>query len=175
MQGTRRDAVMAKVITPEYTDTAIAGNPTQNFVRANVNFAADFRVKSNNGKEVILTNITSPIDCPENIRLAYTDVANIYSGTGIDPSVNAPTKRGISVLAQITDVLTVTDDADADYRVDLPLSAHLVIKVPSSEFITSARVQTLVARLLSSLYSTGVTTTTRLDAILRGSLVSSDV
>jgi hypothetical protein len=167
---------MTKVITTGYTDTPISGVSSLDFPRGLVNIKQDFRVKSNNnGKEVILTNITSPIDRPENIRLAYTDIANIYSGTGIEPSVYAPTKRGFSLLAQVTDVLTETDSSDAGYRVDEPLSAHLVIKGRASENVTSVQVQALVGRLLSVLFDTGKTDLTRLDAILRGSLVPSEL
>jgi hypothetical protein len=167
---------MTKTIQPGYTDTPVSGVTSLTFPRAVLNIAKDYRVKSNkDGKEVVLTNITSPIDRPENIRLAYTDIANIYNGTGIEPSVAAPTKRGVSVLAQVTDVLTVSESTDADYRVDLPLSAHLVIKVPASEYVTSAQVQAVVGRLLSSLFDTGVSTTSRLEAILRGSLVPSEL
>lgn len=165
---------MAKVKSTGYTDTAIAGVSTLPFARGLVNIAADFRVKSNvAGKEVILTNITSPPDRPEKIRIGYTDVANVYSGTGIEPSVSAPTKRGTQILAQITEVISVTDDADSDFRIDLPVSYHLVIKVPTSEFITSSDVLTGVGRLLSGLFDTGATTSSRLDAILRGALVPS--
>lgn len=161
---------MAKTVNNGYTDTA--GVTATTFDRGAVNFTTDFRVKANNsGKEVVITNLTSPIDRPEYLRFAYSDISNVYTGTGVDPSAMAPTKRGVSILVQLTDVFSVTDDTDADYRIDLPVSVHLVIKVPSSEFITSALVQTQLGRLLSGLYDQGVTTTTRLDAILRGSLV----
>jgi len=167
---------MVKSINQGYTDTPIEGVTSLEFSRGLLNFEKDFRVKSNNnGKEVVLTNITSPIDRPENIRIAYTDVANIYNGTGIEPSVLAPTKRGVSILTQLTEVLSVVDDSDADFRVDLPLSCHLVIKAPSSEFITSEQIKTALGRLLSSLFDTGSTENSRLEAILRGSLVPSEL
>lgn len=167
---------MAKVINKGYTDTTIVGEPELTFARGPLNFAADFRVKANQpGKEVVLTNITSPIDRPEKIRIAYTDIANVYSGTGIDPSLSSPTKRGVSVLVQLTEVISVTDDSDPDYRIDLPVSFHLVVKVPASEHITAADVNIGIGRLLSGLFDTGVETTARLEAILRGSLVSSEV
>lgn len=163
---------MAKVKSVGYTDTPVEGTPVFTFPRATLNLAADMRVKSNQpGKEVVLTNITSPNDRPEKIRIAYSDVSNVYAGTGIDASVLAPTKRGVSVLAQVTEVISVTDDADSDYRIDLPVSYHLVIKVPSSEFINAADVKAGIGRLLSSLFDTGVDTTSRLEALLRGSLV----
>jgi len=167
---------MAKVISRGYTDTPITGVSSLTFPRAILNFQKDFRVKSNNnGKEVILTNITSPIDRPENIRIAHTDIANIYGGTNVEPSVLSSTKRGVSVLAQVTEVLSVTDDANSDFRIDLPVSAHLVIKVPSSQYVTADTVQILVGRLLSSLFDSGATTTSRLEAILRGSLVPTEL
>lgn len=167
---------MAKIKSNGYTDTPINGVSSLEFPRGLLNFQKDFKVKSNSpGKEVVLTNITSPIDRPEKIRIAFSDIANVYSGTGIEASVLAPTKRGVSILVQVTDIISVTDDADADYRIDLPVSYHLVIKVPASEYLTAADVKTGIGRLLSSLFDTGVTTTSRLEAILRGSLVSSEV
>lgn len=163
---------MAIEINRGYTDTAISGVTGLTFPRAILNYSKDFRVKWNKeGKEVLLTNLTSPIDRPENIRLAYTDIANIYSNTGIEPSVASPTKRGVSILAQVTDVLSVVDTANADFRIDLPVSAHLVLKVPSSQYINAAEVQILLGRLLSSLFDSGSVTNSRLEAILRGSLV----
>lgn len=167
---------MTKTLNQGYTDTPIEGVSALTFPRAILNYEKDFRVKTNkDGKEVILTNITSPIDRPENIRLAYTDVSNIYSGTGIEASTAAPTKGGVSILAQVTEVVSVTDDTDADFRIDLPISAHLVVKVPRSEYVTSAQVEMALGRLLSSLYDSGSTNGSRLEAILRGSLVPTGV
>jgi hypothetical protein len=167
---------MAKVKSTGYTDTPISGVTTLTFPRAILNFEKDFRVKSNNtGKEVVLTNITSPVDRPEKIRIAYSDIANVYSGTGVEASVSAPTKRGVSILAQVTETISVTDSVDPDYRVDLPVSYHVVIKVPASEHITGSDIQLGLGRLLSSLFDGGVSTTSRLEAILRGSLVPSEL
>jgi len=158
---------MTKTIDNGYKDTPIEGVSKLDFPRALLNLKEDFRVKSDqNGKEVILTNISSPIDRPEKIRLGYNEISNIYAGTGIDPSVLAPTKKGVSILAQVTDVLSVTDSQDADYRIDLPMSCHLVIKVPASEFIDAAKVKTQIGRMLSSLFDTGSLTESRLEAIL---------
>lgn len=166
---------MSKSVSVGYTDTAIAGNPVLNLLRGSVNFGADFRAKQVAPNEVILTNLTSPVDRPEKFRFSYNDVANIYSGTDIDPSVYAPSKRGVSVLCQLTETLSVTDDTNPSYRVDLPISAHLVLKLPANENITAAMLQTVIARMLSGLYDTGLTTTARLSSMVRGSLLPSDV
>lgn len=167
---------MAKSKSTGYTDTPIEGVSSLSFSRGLLNFKSDFRVKADQaGKEILLTNITCPVDRPERIRIAYSDISNVYSGTGIEPSVAAPTKRGVSVLAQLTEVISVTDTVDPEYRIDLPISLHLVVKVPVNENISSTDIQTALGRLLSGLYDTGSTATTRLDAILRGSLKPSDV
>jgi hypothetical protein len=164
---------MTKVLNYGFTDTPVEGvTGPLNFQRDVLNFQKDFRVKTNNpGKEVVLTNITSPVDRPENVRLAYQDIANIYSGTGIEPSVLSPSKKGVSILAQVTEVLSITDTTDASYRVDKPASAHLVLKLAQDEMITPTVVEKLIGRLLSSLYDSGLLTEERLKAILRGSLV----
>lgn len=166
---------MAKVVNVGYTDTPISGVSSLNFPRGLVNFGADFRIKNDTGSELLVTNITSPVDRPEALRWAYTDVQDIYKGTNVDPSVYAPSKRGLSLLAQVSETWSVTDSVDATFRVDLPVSAHIVLKIPASEFITAQMIQTLVGRLVSGIYDTGDLTTTRLNALMRGSLYPSDL
>lgn len=162
---------MAKVISKGYTDTAVSGVTSLTFPRAVLNIEKDFRIKSNvPGKEVVLTNITSPIDRPEVIKLQYSDIGNIYTGTSIEPSVLAPTKHGVRLFGSVSDVISVTDSVDPNYRIDLPLQCSIVIKTPSSEHITSTMLLESIGRLLSSLFNTGVSDTARLEAILRGSL-----
>lgn len=167
---------MAKVKSWGVVDTPIEGVSNLTYPREVLNLGTDFRVKSENaGKEVVLTNITSPADRPEKIRISYSDVANIYSGTGIEASVLAPTKRGASVLVQLTDVVCVTDSVDPTYRIDLPLSVHTVLKYPVSEHINAADIQKSLSRLLSALFDSGSTTATRLESILRGSLTPKEL
>ena len=166
---------MSKTVNAGYTDTPISGVTSLTFPRGLVNYAADFRVKKDGADEAIITNLTTPVDRPEKFRWSVSDVANIYSGTDIDPSVYAPSKRGVSVLAQVTEVYSVTDSEDPTFRIDLPVSAHLVLKVPASEYLTAAILQTIVGRLVSGLFETGVTTTDRFAALIRGSLLPKDL
>jgi len=140
-----------------------------------VNFGADWKIKEQEPEEAIVTNLTSPLSFPEKMRFSTSEVADVYKGAGVDPSMYAPSRRGVSLLGQVTEVWTVTDSTDASYQVALPVSAHLVIKVPNNENITPAMVQTLLGRLVSGLYETGSTGTTRIAAMLRGSLLPSDL
>lgn len=166
---------MAKIVNKGYTDTPVEGVSSLTFPRAVLNYKADFRVKGNQPNEVVLSNITSPVDRPEQIRVAFSNIANVYSGTTIEPSLAAPTKRGISVLCQVTDVMSVTDDTDPDYRIDLPVSYHVVIKIPANENLTTALIQEGLGRMISGLFETGSITLTRLEALIRGSLVPTDL
>lgn len=166
---------MAKVVNMGYTDTPVGGVPSLTFPRAVLNFAADFRVKSNQPNEVVLANITSPIDRTEQIRVAFNNITNVYTGTSIEPSLAAPTKRGISVLCQVTDIISVTDDTDPDYRIDLPVSYHLVIKIPANENLTTTMIQQGLGRMISGIFDTGSATLTRLEALIRGSLTPTDL
>lgn len=166
---------MSKVVSAGYTDTAISGVTSLTLPRGLVNFAADFRVKKDGDTEAIVTNLTTPVDRPEKFRWNASDIANIYSGSDIDPSVYAPSKRGVSVLAQVTEVYSVTDTTDATFRIDLPVSAHLVLKVPASEYLTADILQTVVGRLVSGLFETGSTATSRIGALVRGSLLPKDL
>jgi len=166
---------MTKQISWGFKDTPVDGVSNLSLSRPVINFSSDFRVKTEKSGEVVLTNLTTPLDRPEQIRIATSDIRDVYANTDIDPSVYAPSKRGVSILTQITDTLSVADDNDADFRVDLPVSAHLVVKVPASEYISADKVEALVARLISTLYETGEDGTTRIDSVLRGSLVPKGV
>lgn len=115
-------------------------------------FDTNFRVKASNPGEVVLTNVTTPVDRPEKVRFAYSEIADIYKNTGIDESVTAASKKGVQVLAQVTETWSLTDSDDASYRVDLPVSAHLVLKIPACEHIGINDVKSLVGRVLGSLY-----------------------
>lgn len=163
---------MAKQLNKGYVTT----NETA-LVTAAVGFDFDsnFRVKSEVADEVKIVNTTSPIDRPEQIRFAYQEIKDVYSNTSIDSSVYAASKKGVQILAQISDVYSLTDSEDASYRVDLPVSAHIVIRVPACEYISSADILGLVNRLNGALYDQKAVNATRLQALLRGSLKPTDI
>lgn len=166
---------MAKQLSVNYTDTAIPDVTSLDFARGLVNFGADFKVKAEGADDLTLTNLTSPVVYPEKMRFSVSDVANVYSGSSVEPSLYSPTKRGVSLLVQVNEMWKVTDTVDPSYEVALPVQAHLVIKVPNHELVTPAAVETMVGRLISCLYETGSEDTTRLTAMLRGSLKPSDL
>lgn len=166
---------MSRNVSANYTDTPISGVTSLTFSRGLVNTGADFKVKVMKPDEVVITNLSSPILFPEKIRYSLSDVNDVYKGTGIDPGFFAPSRKGLSLLAQVTETWTVTDTTDATYQVALPVSAHLVLKVPNNEAVTPERIEQLIGRLISTLYDTGKSDNKRLTALLRGSLAPSDI
>lgn len=164
---------MSKTTSFGYTDTAPAGGATKALTRPNLNYAANFSVTASTDSKAIITNLTTPVDQPETIRWQESNIANIYDGTTIDPSVYATSKQGISVVAQVNSILRVVDSVDATFQVDLPISVHMVMKLPKSQYITSANIQTAIARCVAAYYETDSDGVTRIDKLVRGSMLPS--
>lgn len=166
---------MAYQLSYGYTDTAISGVTTLSLPRGLVNFAADYAVRTNEPDNVIATNLTATQGLPEKFRWSYSEVADVYRGTSVEPALRTQMKKGTQVLCQLTENWIVTDSEDKTYMSVLPVSAHIVLKVPNSTVISAENIQALIGRLISGLYDTGSTNTSRLTAMLRGSLVPSDL
>lgn len=133
-------------------------------------WADNWAVKKDAGSELVLANKVGVYGYPNNIRVAVNDVADVYKNTGIDKSLYLPNRSGVSILSQATQVWTLTDPDDSSYLAALPISAHLVLKLPQSEFITSdAILTTVIGQLAGSLNDakTGFTSS-RLAALMRG-------
>lgn len=158
-----------------YTDSNSA--KTVNVARSNLNFGSDFAETTDGDGLCILTNTTTPLDQKETVRFQIQKVNNIYSGAGIDPAYSSQNKKGLSLLVQVNDVLRVTSDTVPDFQLDLPLSAHMVIRVPENQYVTASKVQQLAMRVVGLLYATDDNTNsvTRLEQMLRGAMAPSDI
>lgn len=165
---------MSITINKNTTDTSTgASNPSIEVV--GLNYAKDFRLSQKSEPDrTTLVNTTSPRDAAEKMILASSTIKDIYSNTDVDPNYRGAIRRGVSVLVQLNDIWTLVDSADAQFRVDLPISAHLVLRVPAS-YVSVSDVQGFVARMLGGLYETGSTGTSRLDALLRGITIPKDI
>lgn len=166
---------MSQSINYGYTDTPISGVSSLDFPRGLVNYKSDFRVQKNGTTDVTLVNMTSPVDRPEKFRFAISDIANIYTNTGIDPSAWGASKAGQSVLIQLSEIASVTDSTDPSFRVDLPLTCNITIKCPKSSLITPAYLLTLLGRAASGAFETGSLTTDGISRLEHGSLVPADL
>lgn len=161
---------MAFVGTWNYTDTSSTSTVSA-VTPATLNYEADFAKKDSSADtQVVLTNVTSPLDRPETIRYACQRVANVYSGTGIEAGYQAPNRAGVSVLIQDNTVYT-QEDATTGIRYDHPFTAHLVLKVPYSSVVTATLINTAILRLMGACYEQGGSSMgERIVKLLRGSL-----
>jgi hypothetical protein len=163
---------MAKTTSFGYTDTA-DGTSTRAFTRANLNWPVDFVPLEKSDMKFQGANKTSPLDQLEVIRVQASEISDVYKGTTIDPSAYAGSRKGLSIVAQVNDILRVTDAAVPDYQVDLPISCHLVIKVPQSSMITADQVMSVVGRALAALFDSNMITSARIGNLLRGAMTPS--
>lgn len=161
---------MSKSTTFGYTDTADGGATTKTFTRSNLNHPVDFVPLDKSEMSYKAANKTSPVDQQETLRVQASEIADVYKGTSIDPSAFAPSRKGLSIVAQVNDILRVTETTDATYQVDLPISAHIVVKVPLSANITAANVETVLGRALALFYNSNDVTTGRIGNLLRGAM-----
>lgn len=166
---------MAFTTSYGYTDSITTA---KNVAIVDLDYAKDFAVTKDTADEVVITNTTSPVDQPETIRFGYQTVGNVYANTGIDPSMMAITKQGISLVAQVNDILRVTNNDEnccSPIVYDLPIQAHVVIKVPKNQFVTADVALTAAKRAFSALFATGQVTSARLNAMLRDALKPSEM
>lgn len=164
---------MAKTLNQNYTDTAVTGGTQVKLSLPQLNWRTDFRVTRDDANEAKVTNLTSPLDQPEQFRFACSAISDVYRNAGIDPTLYYPSRRGTQVLCQLTDIYSVTDSADPSYLALLPLEAHLVIRIPNNDLITPQIVEALIERMLAGLYETDQGQYVRLSGLLRGALLPS--
>lgn len=130
----------------------------------------DFSPRKVEATEVELTNMTSPVDQPETLRFAITPINNVYQNTGVDPAYYGASRKGFSVLVQLNDILRVTDSVKPEFVQDFPVSAHIVIRGASSQYVSSDNVYSVVKRLVAAL-TPGTDTSARLNELIRGALM----
>lgn len=161
---------MAKTIATGCTDTAFSGSTTLTVPIPGLNYPVDYRVLSNVPGEVVLTNVTAPVDQPEIARFAQRAKSNVYLGTDIDPSAYLPVRNGTSTLVELRQTLVETDSTDATYRKLIPMRVAVTIDLPSYGNITDAIVLALAERGIALLFEKGVVDATGFKAFQRGIL-----
>lgn len=156
------------VINNMDTATSPATDRSESLVPAPINYA-DWRVSQDEPNEVILTNLSVPLEQPETVRFAVREVKDIFVGSKIDPPIMTGTasygKRGISGLVQTT---VVGGDVGGTLY---PARVGISFVVPLGAAPTADDMIVLINRLLGHLYETGEDTpNSKLDALLRSAL-----
>lgn len=164
---------MSKVLTYTHVDTT--GGASQTLATDAVNWGTDFTVTTQKSSEGQVTNMTMPLDRKETFRWQSTGVPDIYAGSDIVRSLRTNSTRGVKVFLDHKDTWKLTDSDDATFEAHLPVSCQIMVKVPANEQVTASVVKALVIRTLSGLFETDDDGTDRLNALLRGSVLPTDL
>lgn len=159
---------MSYSISTGYTDTI---STPKSLSIPDLDYKVDFAVTSESAKEVIISNITSPMDRTETFRFAVSDVKDVYTGTSVDSSFMAPSHKGVTLVCQLNDIWRYVDPSNLSLaQIDLPIEAHFVLKVPKTSYVTADQFLSVFQRLASLAFSTGSVTSSRLFNMLKGAL-----
>lgn len=99
--------------------------------------------------QAVMKNVVNGLDQPNTIRYSLATVADVFKGSDVSAAAGQRAD-GLSILAQITESWKVTDSVTGEAYY-LPVSAHMVLKVPVDANVTGALLAALVARLAGAL------------------------
>lgn len=117
--------------------------------------AGTFAYSKDTPGAAVYSNILNGLDQPKTIRYGITEVPNVFLNTPVDPIAGQDT-RGAHYLIQINEVWKIYDDANPSVvPYYLPISAHMVLKLPWDPQVTAARVAPLIDRLIGAVCRNG--------------------
>lgn len=137
------------------------------------NWESDYRPAVDKAGEAQLVSISSPLDAAADYTFKSSIIPNIYKGSGTIPvGLRDGNSTGVKLLCQKNEIWSITDSNDATYKVNKPVSAHLVLNIPNDGLITTTNVTDLINRMIGGLYETVDSSgTSRLAAMLRQALM----
>jgi hypothetical protein len=134
---------------------------------------SNYAIISDTGNECRITDTSTGLEIPRIVRYAAQDVANVYSGTDIDPSAYAPIRRGKSVVIQTSLNVKVTDTTDPSFLVLLPVQIHTVVKLPVTDLLESAMINQMLREHIGDIVTS--VNEDRIPKLLRGALKPSEL
>lgn len=154
-------------VSKQYADTVTT---KKNLAIPDLSFATDYIVVTDEPNEAVIANKTGSDLVPhETIRLARSEVANIYQGVSTDSAMMLPYKKGVQVMAEVqTSYKAVNGTSKAEY--DIPLKGRLVLRLPTFSAVTDEMVADFIVRVISSAFATTKVDVSRITELVRGKL-----
>lgn len=148
---------------------------TKNIAVPQLSYSSDYSIKNETASEVVLTNVTSPLDQPELIRFAENPIRDIYKNSNVDPAARSAATQGVSLLVQNIPILRVTPADSSNCcnmgYLDFPIPIHTVVQAPLSPYVSLDNIYAALLRHFASFFGEGAdVTNARLGALLRGAL-----
>jgi len=166
---------LSKTLAFGFTDTAFTGGDAEVDMAFQQNFGEDFRVLSDVPGELILTNITTPVDMPETIRIAQKRLANVYSASDIDASNYPSDKSGTTTLVESRFVVAIEDSTEPLLRKFIPVKVGFTLITPNDGDVPNSAIRTLIERSIGNLFETHDASDGYLNSIRHGVLSKKDM
>lgn len=109
---------------------------------------SQYSLQKDEPSEVVLGNITCPIDQGELVSFKCSTVKSVSSTQDI--LYPSQVSTGIQYVIKLEEIVSTTSDTDPSFRVDQPLVAYLTIRHQKSGIITPEMIGTVVTRLLGA-------------------------
>jgi len=120
-----------------------------------INFDADFLPLVDDPGVNIYVDATAPVDRPSTLRFATRDVANVYAGGSIDPTVYLSSRKGRDIVVQAQEIHAITDSVDTDYLRMYPIKATMTLSAPLDANVDAAVLVHMIHRLLAACAANG--------------------
>lgn len=131
--------------------------------------ASDFAVTSTDAESVSETALAAPIGRPEIFQYGRKLIKDIYANASVQPAYRAPSTAGVKVMVNWGAIASLTNDTDATFRQDFPLSIRTTITVPMSDYISGNDVLQMLEHSLGG-FLANEASADRLTKLLRGAL-----
>jgi hypothetical protein len=161
---------------------SVTAAKSQTFVTPKaLNFGADYELVSQSKDECRLVSNKSPLGSEDKFRFAISEIANIYTNSGIDKAFQSQLKTGTKILVGASSVLTFTDSTSGDVY-EKPIYGSITLTVPKDPAMTSTVVADFISQIMAGLADWAASAATgtpsesdRVWAMLRHRLAPSEI
>lgn len=150
-------------------DLGFTPNTTQLDLKVDPVQAADFAVTATDAESVTETALAAPMGRPENFQYGRKLVKDIYANASVQPAYRAPSSAGVKVMVNWSAIASLTNEADATFRQDFPLSVRTTITVPMSDYMSGNDVLKMLQHSIGG-FLADTASADRLTKLLRGAL-----
>lgn len=129
---------------------------------------ADYKIVEAEKGSTVVSNMKSPLSGPQLIEYSVKDITDIYpKKNGLDKSLILPSRAGKNVLVKVMENWEITHE-DGKTKSIVPVSAHLVLKLPKYVEVGKEPILHLMQTLFGSAFTFETNDDTRIQALLRG-------
>lgn len=117
-------------------------------------WSSAFRVTSDTGTAVKLTDILSPLDKRTTIKLALSKIANVYTtlgGDSVPVTERSSNVTGQTLFTELTTILTRPNPTIAGGIIQVPVQARIELRLPNDGELTATDVEDLIVACHSAL------------------------